>query len=66
MGCRHDLVINGIPSAIFVSGSDVLSCDWRKIFFKNAGGFFCSHDSSLLQNKVYLPRQKTKLSVFDL
>ena len=40
MGCRHGYAINGLPSAFFDSGSDVLGCDWRWNFIKNGDGFF--------------------------
>ena len=40
MGCRHNYTKNGITSAFFGSGSDVLGSDWRRNFFKNGDGFF--------------------------
>ena len=39
MGCRNDYAINGIVSAFFGSGSDVLGCDWWGSFFKIGDAF---------------------------
>ena len=60
MGCRHGYTINGITSAFFGSGSDVLGSDGAEISPKMEMVFLCgSRDSSFLQNNVYHHCQTT-------
>ena len=63
MGNAYVYSIFGLFLTFFDSGLDVLSCDWRRDFFKNGDGFsfffVVATRLSFLQNNVYRDRQTT-------